>query len=59
LGNEEEISPFQLMISPNPSNDVFTIRTQQKPEKQKEILLYAIEGKEIIRKQLVNNELRL
>jgi leucyl aminopeptidase len=59
LGDEDEISPFQLMISPNPSNDVFTIRMQQKPEKQTEILLYTIEGKEIIRKQLVNNELRL
>ena len=35
------------------------IQIQQKPEKQTKILLYTIEVKEIIRKQLVNNELRL
>ena len=59
LGDEDEISPFELMVSPNPSNDVFTIRMQQKPKQQTEILLFTIEGKEIIRKQLVDNELRL
>ncbi|MFY7669912.1 M20/M25/M40 family metallo-hydrolase [Tenacibaculum sp. MEBiC06402] len=57
LGNEDENSPFELIISPNPSSDLFHIKLQGSSNKEVQLLLYTIEGKEILNKKLDNNEL--